>query len=324
MKRALVTGATGCVGRNIVDELLKENWEVIVAHRKTSDISRLKGLKVAFCEIDFYSLESVRKSIPESLDAIFHAAGNTSHWSKEIQEQWKDNVLVTRNLVQAALEKQVKRFIFTSTGATQNYRTLDKRFAENIYPPYVRSKRLAELEVFDGIEKGLDAVILQPIIVIGAFDYNSYAQIFKGVAKTKFPLALPGRLAFCHARDVAKAHLQAFEKGHCAEHYVLGGTYTTWKEVFEKIARIQGNSRKVRVVPQWLLWAVSQVLRPISYLTGKKPSLTPELVSLLRDSPDVTYYEKRKAQLDLGYVSGSLDSMIQDCYSWLKLEGRLK
>ena len=324
MKTGYVTGATGCVGRNLVDELIKENWDVVILHRKSSDISRLKGLKVRFQEVDLYDLQSVRKSIPSNINAIFHVAGNTSHWSAEAPQQWKDNVLATRNLVQVALEKKVKRFIFTSTGATLPYQGSDEKGAEEINPPYVRTKRLAELEVYAGVEQGLDAVVLHPIIVVGAHDYNSYSQIFLNMEKSKVNLAFPGKIAFCHARDVAKAHVQAYEKGRCCEHYVLGGTYTTWMVLFQKIAKTMGVTSSVKLAPRWLLRIASYLFISLSFFTGKKPLLTPELVSLLRDAPDVTYYEKRKAKEDLGYESGSLDSMIQECYEWLLAQKLLK
>lgn len=324
MKLAYVTGATGCVGRNLVNELLTDNWKIIVLHRKSSNLSRLKEVDVHFQEVDLHNLESVRKSILENADAIFHVAGNTSHWSAEADEQWKDNVLATRNLVQVALEKKVKRFIFTSTGATQDYQGTDQEFAKKINPPYVRTKRQSELEVYEGIEKGLDAVILQPIIVIGAYDYNSYSQIFSTIAKSPLQLAFPGRIAFCHARDIAKAHVQAFYKGRCCEHYMLGGTHASWKIVFQKIAAVMGADVTVKVAPIWLLKIASYFFMLVSFFNKKKPLLTPELVSLLKDAPDIPYCEKRKAYLDLNYESASLDSMISDCYLWLVSEGLLK
>jgi dihydroflavonol-4-reductase len=128
-KCAYVTGATGCVGRNLVDALLNEQWEVIGAHRKTSNVSRLKGLDVRLVEVDLHDPASVLASVPDGVDAIFHVAGNTSYWNVEAEEQWKDNVLATRNLVQAALAKKVKRFIFTSTGATNNFQG-DEKFCD--------------------------------------------------------------------------------------------------------------------------------------------------------------------------------------------------
>lgn len=57
--------------------------------------------------------------------------------------------------------------------------------------------------------------------------------------------------------------------------------------------------------------------------TEKKPVLTPQLVRLVRHEPDITSYDKRKAKEHLGYESRPLDVMIQDCYDWLQVEGRI-
>ena len=321
MKRCCVTGATGCVGRNLVDALLEDGWEVTVLHRASSDLSRLEGARVQLREVNLYIAESVRWVVPYNTDAIFHCAANTSHWWRDEEEQWKDNVLATRNLVQAALEKGVWRFIFTSTAATLPYQNTHQESALKIPQQYIRTKRLAEMEVHKGMQQGLNTVFLHPCIVIGKYDYNSYSQIFTALANGTLTRAFPGRIAFCHAGDVARAHVTAFNRGVRGENYVLGGTYTTWKEAFDLIADTVGVPR-VEVAPRWLLKTVAYWHCVRSMYTGEKPQLTPSLVNLLRDAPDVYEYEKQKAFDDLGYRSRSLEKMVWDCYEWMKKEGR--
>ena len=260
MKVGYVTGATGCVGRNLVDELLRDGWDLVVLHRKSSDLARLEGCGVRYQPVDLHDPHSTMDGIGENVDAIFHVAGNTSHWSAEREEQWKDNVLATRNLVQAALEKRVKKFIFTSTGATLSYQGADEQLTSKIKNSYVRTKRLAELEVYKGIEQGLYAVILQPIIVIGPYDYNNYSQIFSEIKAGRMKISFPGRIAFCHAGDVARAHVQASEKGVCHENYVLGGTYTTWLDAFQRIAQKWAQSLPQERPPRGNSW-----LRPMPW-----------------------------------------------------------
>ena len=323
MKRAVLTGATGCLGRNLVDVLMQNDWEIIALHRKSSDTSRLNGCKVTLVECDLHDYESVQQSIPDRVDAIFHVAGNTSHWAADAPVQWKDNVLATRNLVEAALEKKVKRFIFTSTGATHDYEGADEQLTNKIKNGYVRTKRLAELEVYKGIEKGLDALFIHPIIIIGKYDYNTYSKIFKELKAGNPMGAFPGRIDFCHALSVARAHLAAFEKGRRGENYFLGGEYTTWLDAFQRIAKKVGAKPPRKALPKEILLIVSYVMTFISTFTRKPPLLSPDLVFLLKDAPDVSFQEKRKAYETLGYVSESLDRMIDDCYSWLLSEGKI-
>jgi nucleoside-diphosphate-sugar epimerase len=320
VKTAYVTGGTGCVGRNVINELLREGWNVIAAHRQSSQVSRLAGIDVELGEVDLHDLDSVRQSVPEGIDAIFHVAANTSHWPLEEEAQWKDNVLATRHLVEVALEKRVGRFIFTSTGATFPFRETSKDEAQRIPSAYVRTKRLAELEVHDGIRRGLDAVITQPAIVFGAFDYNSYSQIFMAMEAGQLGV-LPGTIEFCHARDVAMAHLRSFERGRTGESYPLGGPSSTWLDVYRKIAALLNVPAPRSATPVWVLYAIAYPLLWSSYLTRKKPLITPQILHLLKlggkTPPDV----ERKSRVELGYRSASIDQMIDDCYQWLLREG---
>ena len=157
-----MTGATGCVGRNLVNELLSDGWQVTALHRRSSDLTRLDGCDVRFQEVNLHDEASTMRAIREPADAIFHAAANTSHWPAERQQQFMDNVVATRNLTKASLAAAVKRFIFTSTGATLPYQGADERLAGKIDNGYIRTKRLSELEIFKSAEEGLDAVLTSP------------------------------------------------------------------------------------------------------------------------------------------------------------------
>jgi dihydroflavonol-4-reductase len=317
MKLAYVTGATGCIGRNLVNELTNSGWDVVVLHRKSSNIARLNGCRVRLQEVDLHNVESVRQSIPNNVNAIFHVAGNTSHWSAEKDQQWRDNVLATRNLVQVALEQEVERFIFTSSGSTRFFLETDQAQAGQLQPPYVRTKRQSELEVYEGMARGLDAVILHPIIVVGRYDYNSYSQIYTGLQSGELKFAFPGSISFCHAQDVAAAHVNAYDKGRSGERYMLGGSYTTWLEFFQKVAQLVGTTSEIKVAPAWMLKAIALTSVVKASVTKRKPLLTPELLTLIRHEPDISYYDKRKTMQDLGYNSQTLDKMIKDCYDWM-------
>jgi nucleoside-diphosphate-sugar epimerase len=252
-------------------------------------------------------------------------AASTSHWKLEAEEQWRDNVLATRNLVTAALAKHVGRFVYTSTGATYPYRhATSVEEAEKIPNQYVRTKRLSELEVRHGMERGLDAVFTQPAIVVGPYDYHSYSQIFTSMQAGKLPGVLPGSIEFCHARDVARAHVRAFEVGRRGESYVLGGHYASWLEVYQKIARLVGAKPPNHQTPLWILYALAYPAEWLSYLTRRPPLITPQLVQLLKPGGLTPAEEVRKSKEELGYESLPIDTMFQDCYDWLVQERLLK
>lgn len=318
---AYVTGATGCIGNNLVRELLKDKLEVVVLHRKTSDLSRLDGCQVQFKEVNLWNFKSVLEAIPTGVDALFHVAANTSHytsyWDKE-GIQYKDNAWATTNLVKAALIKGVKRFIFTSTGATVPYVGQDVYKIPN---NYIYTKRLAEIQVEDAHKRGLDTVILKPIIVIGAHDYNSYGQIFEHV-KSGSKLVFPGRLDFCHAQDVARAHISAFHNGRSGEYYILNGEYNYWLYIFGEMARVMGVVPPLRATSQRKLYAIASMMELWANISGKRPLLTRELLFLVKDAPPISQFEIDKTIRDLGYASRSAKTAIRDCYEWMKTKTR--
>lgn len=318
--KCYITGATGCVGRNLVDILLKNNWEVIVLHRKSSDLSKLEKCNVKFVEVDLHNEQDVLNKISQA-DAMFHIAGNTSHWYKDKKVQFLDNAESTLNLASACIGR-VKRFIYCSTGATIDYKDYSINDIKKIPNNYIASKRLAEIYL-ENLYHALDYVILQPIIVIGKYDYNSYSQIFTGIKEGKLTSAFPGRIAFCHAEDVAKAHLNAFYFGKKGEKYVLGGPYTTWLELFKKISKRLDVKPVDTTYNKTVLYLISLIMELYSFFSGKKPMLSLQLVSLLKDAQDVTMYDKRKSSTFLQYHSRSLDQMVDDCYNWLKSEGKI-
>jgi len=322
--KAIVTGATGCVGRNLIDELLKDGWEIFVLHRKSSNLNRLKGLKINLLEVDLHDLDSVISVIPAGIDAMFHAAGNVSHWALEAEIQYKDNVLATKNLVKAAETKNVKRFIFTSTGATYIHENKTLSEIQKIRCNYIRTKLLAEKEVLAGKDRGLDVVIIRPCIIMGKYDFSNYSQIFQRIFLGRFLVVLPGTIWFNHAQDVARAHLAAFEKGKSGEAYFLDGNKTTWYDVYCRAAKIMNVKQPKLNTPLWLLYIFAHSMETFSYISQKKPLLTTQLIRLLIPTVHIKKSDTEKSRIDLNFNPKPLNEIIYDCCNWMLEEGIIK
>lgn len=324
MKTAFVTGGTGCVGRNIIDELLREGWQVVAACRPSPRLARVAIAGVQVRQVDLADGASVMEAMPPRVDAVFHAAANVSHWHREAAAQYRDNVVATRNLVQASLARRAGRFVFTSTGATTSHAGCDAAAAERIPCQYVRTKRQSELEVEAGVRRGLDAVTLRPGIVIGAYDWNNYSQIFTMLARRPpVIVVLPGTIGFCRASDVARAHISAAERAPAGADYLLGGPTTSWLDVYQRIAARLGVPAPTRQTPLWMLRTVAYPMAWLSCITNRRPPLTPQLVRLLAPGGITPAAELDRAQRDLGYRSGSIDAMLADCHAWMMCEGLL-
>jgi len=324
-RTAVVTGSTGFLGLNLVEELLERGWRVVALHREGSPVERLDDRGVEAAQADLLDPGALRAAIPERADALFHVAGDTSMWARHRRRQERINVEGTRNVVRAALERGVGRLVHTSTvavfGPCSEVVTEDMPHggAES-WIGYLRTKALAEREVRAGIAEGLDAVILNPANIVGRYDTRNWGRLFLMMERGALPGAPPGEGSFAHARAVARAHVEAWHRGRTGENYLLGGVDATYHEVTERIGAMVGHDRSLRVVPCWILALMGRVSAWAALATGREPDMTPEAVALVCAR---MVCSSRKAMQELDYRPVPLDTMLVDCHAWLLEQGLL-
>ena len=324
IKKVFVTGGTGFLGINLIDELLKTNqYEITALHRKGSDLSHLKKRPVHLVEGSLLDPEQLATLIPDQTSYLFHVAANTNMWSLQNPVQTRDNVEGTRNIVQAALKKNVGRFIHTSSIAA--YGIYDGVKIDESQPSnakdswinYIKSKYLAEMEVQVGIESGLDAVFLNPSNIMGPYDTHNWSTLIRLIVSKKLPAIPSGSGSFCHVREVAKAHISAATNGRTGERYLLGGTDASYQDLVEEVNKLTGNQFKPRILPVTFMKLYGQISQAISLISRKKPEVTPEMVHLTSSR---MICSSDKAQKELGYQPVSLKNMVTDCYQWMQKE----
>jgi len=325
MRTAFVTGATGFVGLNLVQELTRTGWEVTCLHRPTSDLTYLKRFPVKLVPGSITDPASLLTAIPENIDALFHVAGNTSFWAKRNAEQTADNVDGTRNVVAAALARKTRKLILTSSISAYGDQSGEVTESTPSNAPtswinYQRSKWLAEAEVRKGIRAGLPAVIMNPGGIVGPFDADGWGRLFKLVQERKLPGVPSGALSFGHAREVVRAHIAAVDQGKVGENYLLAGTDASFLELVGIIGELLDRPVPKRPVPTLVLQILARIQTAIAARTGRPPTLTPETVATVSKRltcPSI------KAQRILGYKLVPLRTMLQDNYDWLVAEGKL-
>jgi len=323
---AFVTGGSGFVGPNLIEQLLARGWTVTALHRPSSDTSLLKKLGAELTVGSIGDIDSLRAAMPENIDAVFHVAGNTSLWSQNDQQQDRDNIDGTANMVKVALEKKAGRFIQTSSVSAYGFH--ENRITESSPSTalvskvnYLKSKYLAEEKVREGIKQGLDAVILNPCGIIGPYDQHNWSQLFTLVKDDNLPGIPPGSGSFCHVREVAAAHIAAYECGKTGENYLLAGTDAHFEELIHQIGAIISKPVNAKVMPPLILKIVAKVQNWISRYTKKEPDLTPEKVALITRRVVASC---SKAVTELNYNDQvPLNDMLEDCYQWMKSEGRI-
>ena len=323
MPVAFVTGGTGFLGLNLIEQLLTENWEIVALHRPAANLKHLHEKDIQLVEGSITELDSLNTIFPEKVDAVFHVAGNTNMWSRRNHIQTRDNVEGTQNMVATALKRQARRFIHTSSIAAYGHhqQRIDEKTQSNaIHSPmnYHRTKYLAELEVRKGIEKGLDALMINPVNIIGPNDYRNWSQLFIMIDRQKLPGVPQATQTFGHVREVAKAHITAFHQGKKGENYILGGVETDFLILAQEIGDILGKQTPKRTTPAWILKLLGRVSLWGSYITGKEPDITPEKAILTTSQ---MLCNSQKAESELDYHSVTLMSMLNDCYQWMLSEG---
>ena len=327
--RILVTGATGFVGSHIVKKLLGLGHQVRVLKRKTSSNKMLDGLAVETVLGDVTDRKSVFEAV-QGCEAVFHVAGHVTFWNAQNEIQNRINIEGTRHMVEACLEHKVKRLVHTSSIAALGYapegQLGNEKTPYNWWPYHINynnSKYLAEEEVRLGIQKGLDAVMVNPSVIFGAGDLNlnGGAIVFQ-IARRRVPVYMAtGGCCVCDVEDVAEGHIQAWLKGKTGERYILGGDNLAWKDMLTLIAEVVGVPPPRWKLPNILNLAFGHTLDFISKFTQKEPPLT---AGLARISAIPVYYSSEKAIRELGYKITPFRETIRKTYEWYQKNGYLR
>jgi nucleoside-diphosphate-sugar epimerase len=324
-RTAFVTGATGFVGLNLVRMLMSQGWDVAAFHRPSSDLRYLARFAPRLTVGSITDAASLVCAIPERADTIFHVAGNTNMWRKGNAEQTRDNVDGTRNVVEAAIAKGVRRLVVTSSISAYglvsgeiNEQTPSLAASSPIN--YQLTKWRAQEIARAAVGRGLEVVILQPGAIIGPYDLGTWSRLFVMVRDRRLPGVPPARMTFAHVREVVAAHIAAADKGENGGQYLLGGENRSMLEFVREIADVLGKPAPRREMPLGVIRIAATLGDLASRLTGREPSVTPEVAALMGR---VSIVSSAKAQRDLGYRIVALRTMVRDCYDWMVAEGRI-
>jgi nucleoside-diphosphate-sugar epimerase len=264
-------------------------------------------------------------AIPQGTDTLFHVAGNTNMWRKRNAEQTRDNVEGTRNVVEAAIRRGVRRLIVTSSISA--YGDVSGEVTEETPSRAATSRVNYELTKWQAQEvaraatsRGLEVVIMQPGAILGPYDIGTWSRMFLMVRDGKLPGVPPAQLSFAHVAEVVNAHIAAADRGTNGGQYILAGENRSMLDLVTEISLLLGKPAPKGEMPAWLLRIVAHVGDFISNFTGKEPAITPEIASGLGGTFTVT---SAKAQKELGYRVVPLKVMVKDCYDWMKAEGRI-
>ena len=321
-----VTGGTGLLGTHLLVKLAKEGQSIRALKRENSNLGIVKQV------FDFYesgnlfsSIEWVNgditdiTSLPEAIGnatKVYHTAALVSFDPRDREKLYKINIEGTANVVNACLEKGIEKLCYVSSTAAVG-KSKDNAVVvesndwneEEVSSNYAISKHYAENEVWRGIAEGLDAVMVNPCVVIGPGDWNrSSGTLFKTVSKgLKF--YTPGANAFVDARDVVDTMFLLMESNIKSERYLVIGENLTYKDLFTKIAIALGVNPP-SILVKGLLVDVSWRLEKLrSLLTGNPPVVTSESA---KSAVNTVTFSNQKLVEATGFNFRSVDEAAQN------------
>jgi dihydroflavonol-4-reductase len=283
----LVTGATGFVGRHLVERLLQEkDLAVRCLVRPDSDTTALHALggDISFCEGDVTEPDSLTEAF-DGAWGVVNLAGYRDFWARDREHYYKLNHLGADNVFRAALSAGVAKAVQVSTPLAYGV-PRDKPFNENsaagVHPSdYGRSKHLGDCAAWQlHSEAGLPLTAVYLAAVIGAGDDRATMEVRRAVER-RLP-ALVGAdttFTYVYVRDAAEAIARALlQEDTIGQRYLIGTERATTREYFRKIARIADVPAPSRNIPERWLFPMAQGMEWLSQYTGARPILPLDLL----------------------------------------------
>jgi dihydroflavonol-4-reductase len=296
----LVTGGTGFLGSYIIQQLVEKGYKVRALRRSTTVPAWIPAAifnSVEWVDGDILDVVSLEDAM-EGVDAIIHSAAVVSFAKQDRVNMYQVNVEGTANVVNIALEKNIRRLVYISSvaalGRTANggHVTEEKKWEESkVNTHYAISKFKAEVQVWRGMSEGLDAVILNPSTILGYGDWHtSSCAIFKQVHEG-FSWYTPGINGFVDVADVARATIALLESDISEQRFIVSGDTWPFKKLQDTIATNFGKKGPVRQTTPFLLAVAWRLEKIKSFFTGKKPLLTKESARVAQSQ---TWFENDK------------------------------
>jgi dihydroflavonol-4-reductase len=330
----LVTGGTGLLGSHLLFELVKAGKSVRAIRRRPGREAMVKKIfsyysdradelyaRIQWFDADLLDFGAIEDAL-EGVTEVYHAGAVVSFYPKDHRTMLKVNIEGTANLVNLSQAKGVGKFCYVSSVATlgraENNGTSDE---ETFWVPskknsvYSQSKYGAEREVWRGMEEGLNALIVNPSVIIGPGYWDENSGLFRLVHKG-LKYYTKGVNGYVDARDVARAMHLLMENNCFGERFIASAANLSYQEFFKLMAKHMNKPAPSVNVPPLLTGIAWRIEAVRSALTGSKPEVTREMAVT---TTQVYTYANDKIRSRLGFEFRDVeDSIRETCEIYLK------
>ncbi len=324
---AVVTGASGHLGANLIRALLNRGYKVRALIHLTA--RALDGLDIERVPGDILDEESLKRAFTGA-DIVFHLAARISIVNWDWRKVFTINVTGVQNVINACFSARIKRLIHTSSFHAHRQKPYNKPLDESSpllgkgkYPPYNYSKALGEKIVSQAVEKGLDAVIINPAGMLGPYDFRPsyFGQTIISIAQGRLSALIDAGLSWADMRDVAEGMINAGEKAPPGAKYIFGGNWVKLADIARIAADITGVKPPGVVLPLWVAKLAAPFAAYSDRITGHPPRFTPVSIKELESNPNLSHARAKK---ELGYEPRPIEQTVTDTVSWFKSNGFLQ
>jgi dihydroflavonol-4-reductase len=313
-----VTGSSGLLGSRLVLECQNRNipFRALIRARRMPFMTALGIDPSNIVEADIHDMPGLLKAF-DGVTTVVHCAARVSFSPGDEKKIYKVNVEGTRNVVDACIRQGVPRLIHISSvaafGRQKDRQTINEsvRWAEGIEQThYGKSKYLAELEVFRGMEEGLQVSMINPSVILAAGDGVRSSSRFFGYAWSERAFYTNFPVSYVDVRDVVEMIFRVLKSNSNGEKYIANAGQVGVGELLKHIAqRLNKKPPGIRVGASMLkMVVVAEYMRHL--FTGSKPAITRQSLMLLREPAS---FDNAKAVTQLGMNFRTLESTLDWC-----------
>ncbi len=322
----LVTGGTGLVGAHLLYKLISNNETVCAIYRNEHKLDNVKHVFSCYTE----NYESLFKSIqwiqadlldiPLLSDAfkdithVYHCAAFVSFEPNKYHLLRRTNIEGTANIVNLCISNNIEKLCYVSSIATIGNSINSEPITEDTeWNPeddnsaYAITKYGAEMEVWRATQEGLDVVIINPGVILGAgiWRYGS-GNLFKKAHKgIKYYTA--GSIGLVDVKDVVSVMVTLLKSDIKNERFILVTENWSYKQFLQSMAKAVKANPPKKEAKIWLLQLVWKLDWLTHKLTGKRRQLTKQLVASLNSE---TNYSNAKIKNAIDFEFTPIDESI--------------
>lgn len=311
-KTVLVTGGNGHLGNTLAKALCDEGYDVRVTVRNIDEVKKtgiFDGYSIQLFAADIRDAVALKKAMT-GVDGVFQVAALYNYEDQTIGENIVDNNTEGGLVVlQVAKKCKVKRIVMTSSVVAVGFGgSGDKPMTEESWSeptdPYCLSKKQSEFAARQfAKENGLDLITICPGLILGPNFYKHTPTTINvsAMLNNQIPFRLPMQTSVVDVRDVARAHILAYETAQASGRYLVSGTYVM--DFFESLKEVYADLE----IPDRVL-----SIEETKQFALKSKTIPLEMIG------QTFLYSDEKIRSELGWKPRPIQETLTDTIEWIQ------